>query len=310
MLDGQPRVASHEASRFELAGHRANVCVIYATAGRAETLSRTYEALERQTLRPSSVIVSSPSLADVGELANHPNVTVVLGAAGLCPQRNRALGNLPDGTDVIVFFDDDFVPHPAWIEKVVEVFQADPTVGAVTGNLLADGINGPGLSVEEAFTLVDAPPAGPVDWLDENYSPYGCNMAFRVSMIAGIKFDERLVLYGWLEDRDFGATLAGRGAKLVKVGTALGVHMGVKRGRVSGIKLGYSQVVNPLYLRRKGTMRFDQVIRHMFRNITSNLFRSARPEPYIDRAGRLRGNIMGLLDVLRGRLTPERAKKL
>lgn len=310
MLDSQPGVASNEASSFEPASGRANVCVVYATAGRAETLSQTYEALERQTLRPSSIIVSSPTLGDAGELAAHSNVTVVLGTAGLCPQRNQALGNLPDETDVVVFFDDDFVPHPTWIERVVEVFQVDPTIGAVTGNLLADGIHGPGLSAEEAFALLDAPAAGPLDWRDENYSPYGCNMAFRVSMIEGLKFDERLVLYGWLEDRDFGATLANRGAKLVKVGAALGVHMGVKRGRVSGIRLGYSQVVNPLYLRRKGTMRFNQVVRHMFRNMASNLVKSARPEPYIDRAGRLRGNMMGLLDVLRGRLTPERAKIL
>lgn len=135
-------------------------------------------------------------------------------------------------------------------------------------------------------------------------------MAFRVAMVRDLRFDERLVAYGWLEDRDFGAALARRGAKLVKAGAALGVHMGVKRGRVSGVRLGYSQVVNPVYLWRKGTMRTSQVVDHIFRNMGSNLARSAHPEPYIDRAGRLQGNMVGLLDLLRGRLTPEKAVQL
>lgn len=287
-----------------------NVCLIYATFGRAEVLSRTYAAVVRQTLLPRSIIVSSPSVTDAGTLADAPGVTLLTGPAGSARQRNRALRNLPEGTDIVVFFDDDFVPHPRWIEEVVEVFRGRPDVGAVTGNLIADGIKGPGITVEDAFAMVEAPPPVDIEWLDEHYSPYGCNMAFRAEMICNMLFDERLVLYGWLEDRDFGAALARRGAKLVKVGTALGVHMGVKRGRVSGVKLGYSQIVNPVYLNRKGTMRVGQVIDHIFRNMASNLARSASPEPYIDRAGRLHGNVVGMLDVLRGRLTPEKAAQL
>lgn len=287
-----------------------NVCLVYATLGRAEVLSRTFAAVARQTLPPSSVIVSSPSVADAGTLANAPGVILLIGPAGSARQRNRALQNLPEGTDIVVFFDDDFVPHPRWIEEVADVFRRRPDVGAVTGNLIADGIKGPGITVEDAFGMVDAPPRADDEWLDEHYSPYGCNMAFRVEMISDMVFDERLVLYGWLEDRDFGAALARRGARLVKVGTALGVHMGVKRGRVSGVKLGYSQIVNPVYLYRKGTMRVGQVVDHIFRNMASNLARSASPEPYIDRAGRLQGNVRGMLDVLRGRLTPEKAAQL
>jgi len=132
-------------------------------------------------------------------------------------------------------------------------------------------------------------------------------MAFRLSAIGDLKFDERLVLYGWLEDRDFGAALAKRGGRLIKCARACGVHMGVKSGRVAGDRLGYSQIVNPLYMMRKGTMTVGQVVSHIFRNITSNVTRAVRPEPYIDRKGRLRGNFRGLADVLRGRLEPERA---
>ena len=296
----------HPARRTDL----PNVCLVYATIGRAEVLSATYAAVARQTLAPSTVIVSSPSVADAGALAAAPDVTLLIGPAGSARQRNHALQTLPAGTDIVVFFDDDFVPHPRWIEVVADVFRRMPDVGAVTGNLIADGIKGPGITVEDAFALVEAPPPMDTEWIRESYSPYGCNMAFRADMIRDMLFDERLVLYGWLEDRDFGAALSRRGARLVKTGAALGVHMGVKRGRVSGVKLGYSQIVNPVYMWRKGTMRVGQVVDHIFRNMGSNLAKSASPEPYIDRVGRLHGNLVGMLDVLRGRLTPEKAAQL
>lgn len=80
--------------------------------------------------------------------------------------------------------------------------------------------------------------------------------------------------------------------------------------RMAGDRLGYSQVVNPLYMLRKGTMTYRQVLDHLFRNISSNLALAARPEPFIDRRGRLRGNLRGLTDVLRGRLEPERAAEI
>ena len=286
------------------------VCLIYATLGRAEVLSQTYAAVARQTIRPASVIVSCATIADAGDLAGFPDVKVVIGGAGLASQRNRALAELPEGTEIVVFFDDDFVPHVDWIAEVVRVFQKRPDVGAVTGNLIADGIKLSGIPADDAFAMVEQPQPAGLDWVEEPYSPYGCNMAYRVSMIQGLLFDERLVLYGWLEDRDFGAALARRGAKLVRVGSARGVHMGVKRGRVSGVKLGYSQIVNPVYLRRKGTMRSSQVLGQIFRNTASNLAKVFKPEPYIDRVGRLRGNVLGMRDLIGGRLAPERAAKL
>ena len=144
----------------------------------------------------------------------------------------------------------------------------------------------------------------------ERYSPYGCNMAFRAEAIADLRFDERLVLYSWLEDRDFGGALAHRGGTLVKIGEAIGAHLGVKKGRMSGRKLGYSQVVNPIYLVAKGTMRPGYAARIVVRNLFANHLRAFRPEPWVDRFGRIQGNWMGLADCLRGRVTPERIEAL
>jgi GT2 family glycosyltransferase len=225
----------------------------------------------------------------------------------LAAQRNAALAALPAGIEVVVFFDDDFVADADWLAAAAQTFRDDAQVVAFTGRVIADGIKGPGLNFNEAVRIVEASNRSTAWSRIEPFSPYGCNMAFRFSAIGDLKFDERLVLYGWLEDRDFGAALAKRGGRLIKCASAYGVHMGVKSGRVAGDRLGYSQVVNPIYMLRKGTMTVGQVAGQLFRNITSNVVGAVRPEPFIDRRGRLRGNLRGLSDVLRGRLDPERA---
>jgi GT2 family glycosyltransferase len=135
-------------------------------------------------------------------------------------------------------------------------------------------------------------------------------MAFRWPAIGGQRFDERLVLYGWQEDRDFGAAIAKRGWRLVKIGAAFGVHLGAKTGRTSGHRLGYSQVVNPLYLLRKGTMSPGNALSHIGCNMLNNLLRSCASEPYIDRRGRLKGNLLAFRDLALGRAAPERAEQI
>ena len=40
------------------------------------------------------------------------------------------------------------------------------------------------------------------------------------------------------------------------------------------------------------------------------MVKSLRPEPFVDRRGRLRGNVLGALDVLRGRIEPEKILSL
>ena len=266
--------------------------------------------LDRQTLKPAAILISCVTPDDAGEAATWPGVTVVTGRPGLATQRNAALAALPEAIDIVVFFDDDFVPEAGWLEAAAQRFEDEPDIVGLTGDVVADGIKGPGLRFTEVDRMLAAlgpvEPAAPI----EAFSPYGCNMAFRRSAIGTLRFDERLVLYGWLEDRDFGAALAARGGRLVKCLEARGVHMGVKGGRISGDRLGYSQIVNPLYMLRKGTMTLSQVFGQITRNVLSNVTRFAAPEPFIDRRGRLRGNLRGAADVLLGRLEPERALQI
>jgi hypothetical protein len=48
----------------------------------------------------------------------------------------------------------------------------------------------------------------------------------------------------------------------------------------------------------------------MLRNCLANLGKSLRPEPWVDRRGRLRGNLLALRDLATGRLSPERILEL
>ncbi len=287
------------------------VTVVVATLGRPEIVAATVtHLLTRQSRKPDRVIISCVSPADAGTLVDMPGVEVITGPKGLPRQRNAAIERLGEDTSVLVFFDDDFVAADGWLECAVKVFECELGIVGFTGHMLADDIKGPGLSFEAALTLVDND-AAPEEWLlKEPYSPYGCNMAFRYDAIGTHRFDERLVLYGWLEDRDFAAALRQKGGRFVKCSGARGVHMGTKRGRVPGEQLGYSQIVNPLYMLQKGTMTVGEVADHMFRNTMSNLVRSVYPETYVDRRGRLRGNLYGLRDAISGQLEPERAATL
>ena len=289
----------------------AAIAVIVATRGRPEVASVTVRhLLKHQTLKPRVTLISCIDVMDAGDLALLSEVKIITGPGGLPAQRNTALAVLPSGIDIVAFFDDDFVADRNWLAIAAQTFADEADVVSFTGRVLADGVTGPGHTFEEAVRLVESAENG-CSWSRiEPYSPYGCNMAFRASAIEGQRFDERLVLYGWLEDRDFGAALSKRGGRFIKCAAARGVHMGVKGGRVTGDRFGYSQIVNPIYLLRKGTMTIPQVADHLFRNVSSNVVKSARPEPFIDRRGRLRGNVLGLVDVLRGRIEPERAAAL
>jgi len=288
------------------------VAVIIASTGRPACIASVLGDLRRQTLPPSRIILSVTGDRDLPPPHTRKDAEVVQARRGLPAQRNAGLDRLAGDADVVVFFDDDFVPSRHAIAGLAALFADHPAIVGATGVVLADGIKTPGIPYTRAETIVAAhdrkgahPPALIVDVPDL----YGCNMAYRLSALDGLRFDERLKLYGWQEDVDFAVQVARRG-RTVKTDAFVGVHLGTKAGRTSGVRLGYSQVHNPLYLWRKGTMPRAKALRLMVRNVLSNHARSLWPEPWVDRIGRVRGNWLGFADVLRGRLTPERIEDL
>lgn len=288
------------------------VAVILASTGRPETLAKAVEYFRRQSLSPSRIILSVVSPADLPPDEAMAGVEALTGPKGLPAQRNTGLRHLNGNADVIAFFDDDYIPSRFCIEQIARFFHAHPEVAGANGLLLDDGINSPGIAVAAAERLIADYDARHVSRLDVQRplaGLYGCNMAYRSTATQGIWFDERLKLYGWQEDIDFAAQVALRG-QIVKTNAFAGVHLGVKGGRTSGVRLGYSQVVNPIYLNRKGTMGMRFAARILLCNVIANHLRVLRPEPWVDRMGRARGNWLGLFDVLRGRVTPERIEVL
>jgi GT2 family glycosyltransferase len=286
------------------------VAVAIATRGRPSVVARCLAALKDQSHPIDRILIACNSGDDIPHDLSADKVDVLYGPAGLTKQRNNALAHLPADTDLVIFFDDDFVAHGDYVKAMVALFTQDAGVAGATGDVVADGINGKAIEFEDALRrlrTISVDPTKPT--LVENFSPYGCNMAFRRASLAGLTFDERLVLYGWQEDRDFGAQVARRG-RIVRLNTACGIHLGFRGGRVPGIRLGYSQVINPLYLHRKSNMTLAKAVGHIAKNMLANAVKTFILKDGEDRAGRLKGNALAVVDVLRGRLEPEKVLRL
>lgn len=290
--------------------HVHRVLLAIATTGRKEVLSRTLSQLHRQTVQPDLLVISIASESDIDRavVENLPcPVEIKIGTKGACHQRNRVLEVITPN-DVVVFIDDDFLMADSYLERVGHVFTAHPDVVMATGEVLADGISGPGYSHDFGMEVLARFQADVEDFtLSPSYNGYGCNMAFRTSPVVdhGLRFDESLPFYAWLEDVDFSRQLSSYG-RIVKSNSLTGVHLGTKMGRNSGKSFGYSQISNPLYLMDKGTMIPSRALRMMLRNIVANCVKSLRPEPWVDRRGRLYGNLLALVDLIRGKLSPTR----
>jgi hypothetical protein len=294
--------------------HTNGTAVIVATRGRPDIVRSLVEQLGEQTRPPEHIFVIGSAAGDVTGLnPGQANLTVRIGRTGSSPQRNDGLVLAGSRFSYIVFFDDDFVPSRFWLERMHMLFETQPGLIGLTGNLLADGTITEGIHLEHAKAMVRA---------QDSRSAYGrflrefgyggnmgCNMAFRASTLRGIEFDERLPLYAWLEDADFRAQVEQRGS-ILRADVLWGIHLGHKMGRGRGLTLGYSQVANAAYLAKKGTVPLSHLIKTGGKNLISNTVRSLWPEPYVDRRGRLQGNLLALADLARGRITPERILEL
>jgi GT2 family glycosyltransferase len=290
-----------------------------ATVGRPDILREVVRDIGRQIRLPDRIIICHSCTSDVAGMASNDVPggivpTFLTCTAGLPRQRNAILDAAGD-LDVLLFIDDDFLMAPNYVQAVCAALAQFPDLVAATGELIHDDVKGPGIDVATGRSLIDTDlrRTGTVPDMNWRAAPhaYGCNMALRLATVRAhaLRFDERLPLYGWSEDIDFTHRLARYGT-IAKLAGARGVHLGVKQGRTPGRRLGYSQVANPFYLLRKGSYSVGRATRSVARNIAANGARALWPEPYIDRRGRLLGNLLALLDMCRGRMRPERILEL
>jgi glycosyltransferase involved in cell wall biosynthesis len=291
---------------------RTNLVVGIPTRGRPLILAATIAFLANQRRQPDKIFVAYAEPADIGDAAaRFPLVTFLQAKLGLTRQRNAIL-SVARESDVLLFIDDDFYLDPGYLEIVERFFIAHPEVVATSGRVLADDVKGPGLTVAQAMAIVaNNTGAQSVQQIVPAFFAYGCNMCLRMAPIRehALRFDETLPLYGWYEDWDFSRQLAPFGS-IVRISDACGVHLSVKIGRLTGVRMGYAQVANPIYLARKGTFPWSHVFKFIVGPCLKNLVRSLAPEAHVDRLGRFCGNLTAFRDLLTGTLSPEQITDL
>ncbi|HVE07473.1 MAG TPA: glycosyltransferase family A protein [Paraburkholderia sp.] len=300
--------------------------VIIATKGRAVETATLFDFLYEQDARPDAVYVVGAERADLPDVAGHrlhahARVKLMLSQApGLTVQRNVGVAQLLRDLDdenmrepwFAAFFDDDFRPERAWLARCAALFSEAPGVIGMTGQVLADGVRGRGISEADALKYLRGEYPRQPHWASGEErrllnSAYGCNMAFVERVIRSCRFDEALPLYGWQEDQDYTsqALKLGLGEFLYEP-ACRGVHLGVKGGRISGVRFGYSQIANPIFLMKKDTMERKKAYKFITRHLLSNVYHSLRRDPIFDYRGRLKGNVLAFVDFVRGASHPQR----
>lgn len=279
-----------------------------ASAGRPALLADVAENLGRQTMDDFVRIISVPDTDSLP--ASTRDWTVVVGSRGLAAQRNAGLRALRT-VDVIFFFDDDAVVRPDYLDNALSFLVEHPDVVGLTGRVLLDGARSGEVPPDRAhLALQDSLVQPPNGLWQRTRQLYGCNFAYRQSAAPGLRFDERLPLYSWLEDHDFARRLM-RFGDLAKVNDCVIVHRAAASGgRQAHIRLGYSQVANPIHLWRKGSFPAWLGGYELLRPVAKNLAYSLMGPQRHWRRKRLRGNVMAAADVLSGQVTPERITRL
>lgn len=283
--------------------------VVMASAGRPELLSAVFGGLAVQTVASFTAITSVPDEKSLP--ADIPAIwRVVSGTRGLAAQRNAGLDAIEDA-DIVFFFDDDAVIREDYLENGLQFFADHPNVAGITGRVLLDGATSGEISTADADAALAASFSTALGGIwRPTRELYGCNFAFRLSAATELRFDARLPLYSWLEDHDFARRLAPFGP-LAEVDDCVIVHRAASSGgRQAHGRLGYSQMMNPLYLWRKGSFPAWLAAWEIFRPMSKNILYSVAGKESSWRRERLRGNLLAMGDAVRGRITPERITEL
>lgn len=187
--------------------------VAVATYRRPGSLAACIEGLRSQTRPPDEVLVVVHSSDDeskgvVADLAAAWDRlrSVTAEQRGTVEAYNRAL--LEARGAIVAYVDDDAVPAPDWLERIVEAFELDERIAAVGGRDVVV-MDGQVLGVRRRLTRSrsgHAPEVGRIQWFGRVIANHhagtgaardvdllkGVNMSFRRSAVIGHGFDKRL----------------------------------------------------------------------------------------------------------------------
>jgi GT2 family glycosyltransferase len=211
--------------------------VALCTRDRLEHLRRCLASIAAQSAPPRRVVVVNGGrpLDSLGV-----EVEIVDVEPGLPRQRNVALDIL-DG-DLVAFFDDDVELRPDYLKRVRTWFAEHPATVGVGGHIDNDiPFSAASSAFRRAFSLSAGDgfllPSGDVIYLQRPTAPTrvqavpGSNMVWRRAALDGLRFDEALEGYAYMEDVDF-SLRAGLKGELWMLPDARLVHDRTQTSRV------------------------------------------------------------------------------
>jgi GT2 family glycosyltransferase len=289
-----------------------NISVVICSVNRPEILHDTVVSIARQTYKAAEILIVSPSdqrlLPETLEISR---VRLVIGPLGLPSQRNAGLDHVSVECDLVAFFDDDIELSEFYLDEMVGLFSGNGKILIASGRLLHDGGRSTVINRSQAKELCRehdrnyVRSESPSDYSQTN-SAYGCNMMVRCITSRNVRFDEGLPLYGWLEDRDYSHRITKNGHAPVEFRGAIAVHLGSRSGRIGGVRMGFSEIINPIYLWAKNrTFSFPYVVaQYWLRCLAGNVLGILVRDPEYDRVGLLKGNLIGFWRLLTGSWDP------
>ncbi|HJU12041.1 MAG TPA: glycosyltransferase [Candidatus Binataceae bacterium] len=227
-----------------------SVSVIVNTDARADSLQRTLDSLRWLDYPFFEVcVVYGPTADGTKGLLEQRRGQVKIEH---CPTRNlsasRNIGVAMAAGEIVAFLDDDSIPEPEWLSKIVSAF-AQPDVGAC-GGFLHDRT---GVGYQWRFGTVDRLGVPNQSWErppNEFNFPYTAqfphvmaNSAFRKSAVLAIGgFDEQYEYY--LDETDLICRLVDHGWRVVPIAGAAVHHKFLPSHiRIEGAIIGWAQIV-------------------------------------------------------------------
>ena len=289
-----------------------NIAVGIPTIGRAIVLRETLIELTRQNRRPDKVIVCGTRPTDVeGAAEAYPGTIVLLSEPGLPRQRNAVIEAAVDA-DIVVFFDDDFLPDPGYLAAVEQHMARDPQIVVATGAAARRRHQRPGSLARTADErscratrhrpaagrLTSSPRFPVTDATWPSASRRCVRMACGSTSACRCMAGRRMSISPAAWPRSAGWCGSMRRAGFISASSPDADPACGSATPRSPIRFISAASGDGYPLRR--------AIGHIAKNMAMNIARAIWPEPYVDRRGRLYGNLLALRDLTVRRMVPER----